>query len=103
MTDQKTKREELLHDAATVVAGERDVEYGGPEDSFTAIADHWNAYLKNTRLPHTVNVTLDATDVSLMMALLKVARLETGGTKKRDTWMDLAGYAACGWEVTDRG
>ena len=33
-----------------------------------------------------------------MMALLKIARIATGGPKE-DSWVDLAGYAACGGEI----
>ena len=36
-------------------------------------------------------------DVAMMMALLKVARIKAGGTD--DSFVDLAGYAACGAEI----
>ena len=37
-------------------------------------------------------------DVAAMMALLKVARIRHS-PDKRDSWCDLAGYAACGFDV----
>ena len=37
-------------------------------------------------------------DVAMMMALLKVARIKSGGGTV-DSFVDLAGYAACGGEL----
>ena len=37
-------------------------------------------------------------DVAIMMALLKISRLSWEPTK-RDSWVDVAGYAACGYEI----
>lgn len=45
-------------------------------------------------------VYIDATDVAMMMALLKIARI-AGGSGTRDSFIDLAGYAACGGECAD--
>jgi hypothetical protein len=92
-----TSREELLAEAAKIIAGNRDKQYGGPEDSFSVIADLWSVYLNRME-----SKTLGAPDVAAMMVLFKVARLMTGGPKQRDTWLDTAGYAACGWEVSER-
>jgi len=39
-------------------------------------------------------------DVALMMALLKIARLK-GNPIHGDSWVDLAGYAACGAESSE--
>jgi hypothetical protein len=33
-----------------------------------------------------------------MMSLLKISRLSWDPTK-RDSWVDLAGYAACGYDI----
>jgi hypothetical protein len=86
-------REKLLRKAAQIVEGQRDEQYGSPEDSFNAVAVHWNRYLESANEP------LQAGDVAVMMILLKIARLETGGLKQTDTWLDIAGYAACGFET----
>ena len=44
-----------------------------------------------------------ASDVANMMILLKIAR-GANGKPKADTWIDIAGYAACGGELQgDRG
>lgn len=63
--------------------------YGKPEANFERIAALWSAFLGRQ---------ITATDVAAMMTLLKVARLaET--PKHLDSWVDIAGYAACGAEV----
>lgn len=100
-----SKREECLDTAKKIVVGDREEQYSGPEDSFAQIAEHWNAYLRR-RLDLEglagVNVNLGPDDVAVMMCFLKLARLTTGGTAQPDTWIDTAGYAACGYEVSAR-
>jgi hypothetical protein len=43
---------------------------------------------------------LTPADVAAMMILMKVSRITTSPGKE-DNWVDIAGYAACGAEVTD--
>ena len=81
-------RAEILEKARVCVCGERQTDYGSPEDNFKRIADLWSAYTGHSYTP---------LDVSMMMALLKVARIKAGGTD--DSFIDLAGYAACGGEI----
>jgi hypothetical protein len=85
-------RRELLMIAADLVDGSRDTAYGKPEDSFSAIADLWNAYLD------AVDGDLRPHDVAAMMILLKLARVAGSGGTHHDSWVDAAGYAACGAE-----
>ena len=40
-------------------------------------------------------------DVACLMALLKIARIG-GGRGTEDSFIDLAGYAACGGEIATR-
>ena len=83
-------RPEILDTAKKCVCGQREQDYGNPENNFERIADLWNAYLGAK--------TVDAVDVAMMLALLKVARIKTGrGTE--DSFVDLAGYAACAGEI----
>jgi len=86
-------RRGLLERAANSVDGDRDMEYGGPEDSFNTIATIWNAMMGHE---------YTATDVAMMMAGLKLARLANTRGEHEDSWVDLAGYAACGYEVQVR-
>lgn len=85
-------REDVLNDAKECVCKNREDDYGSPEDSFQTIANLWTAYL---------DYSISAKDVAVMMALLKIARIKTG-TFKADSWVDLAGYAACGGEIASR-
>ena len=67
-------RPEILQKAETCVCGHREQEYGSPENNFQTV------------------------DVAMMMALLKIARIQSG-TATEDSFVDLAGYAACGGEI----
>jgi hypothetical protein len=81
-------RAELLADAEAAVNGDRNAQYGDPRQDFQRTAAMWGAYLGVEVQPH---------DVAAMMALLKVSRIRWSPAK-RDSWLDLAGYAACGWD-----
>lgn len=88
-------RQEILDKAKDCVCGQRQQDYGNPEDNFAAIADFWTIYIN---IPEVV---FTPKDVAMMMALLKVARIRTGkGTM--DSYVDLAGYAACAGEIAER-
>lgn len=96
----KVTREALLEMARTIVSGGRDRQYGSPEDSFWAIAHYWTVYLQQVgHLPEHRELT--AEDTAIMMILLKIAR--QAGRGKLDNWVDIAGYAACGAEITAEG
>ena len=96
--DEKRRltRADILHAAEKCVCGQRETDYGTPEDNFKTIAELWEAYL-NKACTRGVNVRVEAKDVAVMMVLLKIARIAAGGGKA-DSWIDLAGYAACGAE-----
>lgn len=87
-------RKEILLVAEKMVNGDRQDDYGRPEQNFDRIAMLWNCYLGCERL----NVGINAVDVAAMLALLKIARIASGHGKS-DNWIDLAGYAACGGEI----
>lgn len=93
---RKLTRADILHAAEKCVCGQRETDYGTPEDNFKAIAELWESYL-NKACTRGVNVCVEAKDVAVMMSLLKIARIAAGGGKA-DSWIDLAGYAACGAE-----
>ena len=87
-----TARERILSRAKSCVLGDRDKEYGSPEDNFGTIATMWNAFLGTNGI--------QPSDVAAMLALVKVARIASGHAKE-DSWVDLAGYAACGGELDE--
>ena len=85
-------RKEILYAAAKCVCGEREQDYGTPEDSFGLIGKLWSDYM---------GVQVTPKDVAMLMALLKVARIKSGD--KADSFIDLAGYAACAGEIAIGG
>jgi Domain of unknown function (DUF6378) len=84
-----TIREEVLTTAEQLVMGDRNRDYSDPRDNFDQTAGLWSEYLK---------VPLKAHDVAVLMILAKVSRLSTS-PGKMDSWVDIAGYAACGAET----
>lgn len=94
---RKLTRADILHAAEKCVCGQREQDYGTPEDNFETIAGLWETYLRRACVDEAGGVYIDANDVAMMMALLKIARIAAGGGKA-DSWIDLAGYAACGAE-----
>jgi hypothetical protein len=84
-----SKRAEILHEAEHCICGQREQDYGSPEDNFGTIAQMWTAY---------TGTLITALDVAMMMCLLKIARIKNGGGTG-DSFVDLAGYAACGGEI----
>lgn len=84
-----SKRAEILHEAEHCICGHREQDYGSPEDNFGTIAQMWTAY---------TGTLITALDVAMMMCLLKIARIKNGGGTG-DSFVDLAGYAACGGEI----
>lgn len=82
-------RKEVLDAAGKAVSEDRADKHGSPEQSFKRIAEFWSAYL---------DADITSIDVAAMMALLKIARI-AGGKEASDSWIDLAGYAACGGEL----
>lgn len=94
-------RAEILEAARVCVCGEREQDYGKPEDNFSTIGLLWGVYLRaaHPELAKVMGVNrIDAKDVAAMMALLKVARIATGSSP--DSFVDLAGYAAYAASIT---
>ena len=91
------KREDILNGAKHCVCGGREDDYGSPEDNFGTIAALWEAYLR-ARCMYVSDIAILPEDVAAMMALMKIGRIATGAPKA-DSWIDLAGYAACGGEL----
>ena len=91
------KRAEILETASKLVCGDREKQYSPPENSFKAIAELWSGYLVNAGF---VGPMLEPADVGLMMALFKIARVQTGSYKD-DSFIDACGYIACAGEIAE--
>jgi len=74
-------RGEILQQAIEVINGERQDQYGSPEDSFRLIGDYWSLYLGKS---------ITKEDVAHMMVLFKMARQQN--QHKNDNLVDAAGY-----------
>lgn len=91
-------REECLYLAMERVYHDRVIDYGEPEDNFAIIAAYWATYLQNKLLP---GADISAADVAAMAALIKISRIQKTPSHE-DSWVDLAGYAACGVECATK-
>lgn len=88
--NKKSPRQEALAEAAKIIEGQRDLQYGGPEDNFSRIAKIWSVIFEKE---------ISAEDVAMAMVGVKVARYASKSGFQPDTWIDIAGYAGCGYEV----
>ena len=85
-------RNEALDKVKELISGQRDADYGSPEQSFTRIADYWSNYLWKQ---------ITAGDFAVMMILLKESRL-SHSQGHIDSLLDIAGYAANGVEIVSK-
>lgn len=83
-------RTDTLNKAEQLITGDRNNQYGPPTQDFERTAKMWEAYL---------GIPVQAHDVAALMCLLKLSRI-AWQPEKQDSWIDLAGYAACGYETT---
>lgn len=97
-----TSREEILREAIKCVCTDRNEQYGEPEDNFDCIAGYWQKFLEDHCVEYGVGVCITPEDVAVMMMLFKIARYITADTPIVDTFVDIAGYAACAGEICDR-
>lgn len=86
-------RIEILDLANECVCGDRNLQYGEPEDNFNTIAKFWSVFL---------DIEIAAWQVAAMMMLMKNARIKSSRGKDKDSWIDAAGYSACGGEIAIR-
>lgn len=100
-TDTPTTRAEILDAAKKIVTGDREKQYGKPEDNFAVIARFWEVYLNHRCVDAMSGLILNPDDVAMLMALMKVARIMTG-TFKGDSYIDACGYLACAAEIAGR-
>ena len=84
-------RDHTLGAAASLINGQRATDYGDATESFTRLAALWTA---------TLGVPVTPAQVVMCLVQLKISRLaHTPG--HADSWVDVAGYAALGAELTN--
>lgn len=91
-TTPASERRQLLVRAEECVLKERNATYGPPTQDFDRIAGMLN------ELYHGEFI-FEAHDVAMIMIVLKLSRLRHSAGHF-DNWVDIAGYAACGWECS---
>ncbi len=91
LAEQDDDDEDILAEASRITRGSRQAQYGPPDQDFRRTAGMWSS-LFISKLKD--GVTFESRDVALAMILLKTSR-ETH-QRKRDNWVDIAGYASCG-------
>ena len=84
---EKTK--EFLEKANTLIAGDREKDYGDKVHNHKNIARLWSAYK---------DIEITAHDVAVMMVLLKIASTKLGEISE-DTYIDMSAYSAIAGEI----
>ena len=87
-------RKEILDVAQEITHHNRQDDYGKPENNFGTIAVMVSEYLS---AKFGVKIVLDPHDIAVINVLQKVSRIAITPAKA-DSWIDLAGYGACGGE-----
>jgi len=96
MSTGTQRRKDLIAQVEACVCKDRQNTYGDAEDNFAVIAKYWNIWLRSRGvIQETSSKAVDATDVAMMSALIKVARAASS-PGHIDNWVDLAGYSICG-------
>jgi len=84
-------RQDVLDNAAEYITAARDEVYGDPLTNHQRIADLWSPIL---------GIDVQPEEVVLCMIAVKMSRL-CKTPDHEDSWVDIAGYAALGGEITD--
>lgn len=81
----------ILDEAKAAVTGDRQASYGPPDQDFARTAGMWSALFGDLLRD---GVRFEPFHVAQAMILLKMSRQRH--QRKRDNWVDAAGYAHCG-------
>lgn len=81
----------ILQEAQRLVYGDRGEDYGPPDENFARTVDIFRAMTGHDLTPH---------EGVLFMVAVKLARIATC-PRKRDNYVDGAGYIDCAWEALD--
>jgi len=87
----------ILREAEEIISADRERTHGRAEENLANIATLWDAWCRVSR-----DAQMTAHDVAIMMALLKIARTQTG-TYNRDDYVDAAGYIALAHRLAAAG
>lgn len=96
MTNTKPERVQILTEASGLITGQRQEDYGTPEENFQRMADYANIHFKKNL---ENNIPISPRQTAEYMILLKMAR--TINSPTRDSYVDIAGYAGIAGELAD--
>ena len=82
-------RTQIINEAAVLINGERQEQYGPPSENFKCIADIWNA---------GEDQNVEPWQAALKLAEMKIARLK-GPKQSWDSFRDAIGYLALSTEL----
>lgn len=98
--DTTSPRASALNEARDLITGDRNAQYGPPTQDFKRAAELLQACgYRRVDAEDKVHDIVPS-DVALMVMQVKTSRL-MHSRGKRDSWVDLAGYAGCGYECAE--
>ena len=89
---RKPHRVQMLETVANLITQDRNLDYGDPQVNMQRTVDMMKAYLGDRR-----GSDLTAEDIAAFGIILKLGRLAES-RETMDSWMDIAGYSAIGYE-----
>lgn len=98
ITPPKPERAKILEEGASLIAGKRDEEYGAPSVNL-ACAGELKAVLRKHMQRDISPAEMEALD----QVCTKLGRIVTGRVAKRDSYVDMAGYAGLAGEIALSG
>ena len=88
---EKSDDEDVLDIAARITRGDRQAVYGPPEQDFKKTADMWTGLFQ-----YMLNGEAKFEPRHVAMALICMKMSREFHQRKKDNWVDIAGYARCG-------
>jgi len=88
--------EDILEEALRITGGDRQNQYGPADQDFRRTAEMWSGLFRDMLKD---GVSFEPYHIAQAMILLKMSRQLH--QRKRDNWVDTAGYARCG-QVCDQ-
>jgi len=88
---EKSDDEDVLDIAARITRGDRQAVYGRPEQDFKKTADMWTGLFQYMLAE---DAKFEPRHVAMALICMKMSR--EFHQRKKDNWVDIAGYARCG-------
>lgn len=92
-TPPEVRSEDILEEALRLTKGDRQNQYGPPDQDFRRTAVMWEQLFQ----PFIEDGVLKLPPRAVAMAMIALKLSRETHQCKRDSWVDMAGYARCGW------